>query len=407
MINRLYTEKLQKLLKLFPVVAVIGARQTGKTTLCKNLLKEKRRYYTLDDIMILNLSKSNPEAILDSEERITIDEVQKAPYLLTEIKKRVDKNRVPGKYLLTGSANIELIPKLQETLAGRIAFIEMYPVSLFERYSRNEKPGLIRLIEGDSLIEICSGFYKKLNLIEEIILGSYPEPMLKHDSFFSENWFDGYIRSYLERDIRDISNIHSLSDYQRVLSLSSFRVGGLLSYSELAKDCGINLMTVKRYLNLLFISYQYYLLQPFFRNVGKRFVKSPKLYSYDSGLTAYLQGIKNILDMDRLNRSGQLIENKFISEIKMLLSNFLPQTKLFFYNTHGCGEIDLIIDTSEKLIPVEIKINVNDKINTTTIENFMQTFSKETDFALVLTQADHLIEIKRKIFVVPYQYLLM
>ena len=407
MIDRIYIQKLRYLLDNFPVVAVLGARQVGKTTLCRSLLKEERRYFNLDDITTLNMARHNPEALLDVDENIIIDEIQRAPDLLLEIKKRVDNNKHSGKYLLTGSANIELMPKLQETLAGRIVFLEMFPVTLFERYSKMEKPGIIKLLEGGSIPEICSGSLKRLNLLEDTLLGTYPEPMLRHESIYSADWYDGYIKTYLERDVRTLSDIHSLGDYQRVLSLASFRIGSLLSLTALANDCGLNLMTLKRYLNLLLISYQYYELRPFYRNIGKRLVKSPKLYSYDGGLSAHLLGITDIIDVERLNRGGALFENRIIMEIKTLLSTFLPKSKISFYNSHGGGEIDLIIELPGRLIPVEIKLSSKlKKIDTRTIENFMSTFS-EAEYAIIVSQADQFFEIKKNIFIIPYQYLLM
>ena len=346
--------------------------------------------------------------MLDVEGDIIIDEVQRAPSLLLEIKKRVDTDKKIGKYLLTGSANIELLPKLQETLAGRIAFLEMFPVTLYEKYGHFEQlPGIVRLLKGESLQDLTPVINQRINIMDEILYGTYPEPMLKRDHFYSQTWFNGYVKTYLERDVRTLSNIQSLGDYQRVLSLAALRIGSLLSLSELAKDCGVPLMTLKRYLNLLLISYQYHQLLPFFRNIGKRFVKAPKLYSFDGGLSAHLLGILNIIDIDRLNRSGALFENRIITELKALLTTYTPNVKMFFYNTHGGGEIDIILQSPGQLIPIEIKLSSSlKKINTKTIENFMTAFPNETNYAIIISQAEQLIEIKKNIFIVPYQYLI-
>lgn len=408
MINRIYIEKLQKMLTMFPVVAVIGARQIGKTTLCRELISEKRKYFNLDDTATLHLAEKEPGAILDTEGHIIIDEIQRAPGLMLEIKKRVDSEKVYGKYLLTGSANIELLPKLQETLAGRIAFIEIFPVTEYEnRGDFSSPPGIIRLLEGESPESVCSGKVKFSNATESILYGSYPEPLLKRDSFYSDIWFDGYVRAYLERDVRSLSNIQSLGEYQRVLSLSALRIGSLVSLSDLSRDCGIPLMTLKRYLNLLYISYQYHLLPPFYRNIGKRLVKAPKLYSYDGGLSAWLLGIRSVADANRLNKTGALFENKIVTEIKALLSTYMQQVKLSFFRSHGGGEIDLILEQPGRLIPVEIKsTEAMKKINTVTIQNFMQEFKDETEFAIILAQTDEVMEVSSNIFIVPWQRLL-
>lgn len=407
MIKRIYIKKLNSLLKHFPVVAVIGARQVGKTFLVTKLLEQERDYYNLDDLATLSLAKQNPELILDKTTLITIDEVQRLPSLLLEIKKRVDAEKIPGKFLLTGSANIELIPKLQETLAGRIAFLEIFPITFFEKFNTKAEPGIIKLLQGSGLDSLPKNNVK-LNLTDELLCGSFPELVEKKDLFFSQNWYEGYIKSYLERDVRGLANIHSLIDYQRVLALTSTRIANLYSLTELSKDSGISLTTLKRYLNLLIISYQFYELPPFFRNINKRLVKTPKIFSFDSGLSAYLQGLKSILDVERLSRLGSLVENRFVTEIKIILNIFLNAAQISFYRSHGGGEIDLIIEYQNQILPIEIKATSNLKhINPKTLENFLIQFNKEAAFGLIIYLGDKVLEIKPKIYLVPWQYLLI
>ncbi len=407
MINRIYLEKLNELLKYFPVVAVIGARQVGKTYLVTKLLKEQRKYYNLDDLTTLALAKNNPELLLDQEQPITIDEIQRMPSLMIEIKKRVDENRTEGKFLITGSANIEFIPKIQETLAGRIAFLEIFPITFYEQNNSKENPGLVRIIKEN---QISGSIVPKhnLNFIDELLLGTYPELVEKKSLFFSQNWYEGYIKSYLERDVRDLINIHSLIDYQKVLTLTSARVANLYSLTDLSQDIGINLTTIKRYLNLLMISYQFYELPPFFRNINKRLVKSSKIYSLDSGLSAYLTGLKSIMEIEKMGKLGNLIENRIITEIKALLSVFLNNCKMSFYRSHGGGEIDLILEYQNFLIPIEIKSSSNViNFNTKTLENFMEEHKIQVPFALVIYFGKQILEIKPGIFLVPWESLLI
>ena len=407
MIKRIYLEELNTLLKHFPVVAVIGARQVGKTFLVTKLLEQERDYYNLDDLATLSLAEQNPELILDKTTLITIDEVQRLPSLLLEIKKRVDAEKIPGKFLLTGSANIELIPKLQETLAGRIAFLEVFPITFFEKLNTKSEPGIIKLLQGSSLNSLPKNNFK-LNLIDELLCGSFPELVEKQDLFFSQNWYEGYIKSYLERDVRGLANIHSLIDYQRVLALTSTRIANLYSLTELSKDSGISLTTLKRYLNLLIISYQFYELPPFFRNINKRLVKTPKIFSFDSGLSAYLQGLKSILDVERLSRLGSLVENRFVTEIKIILNVFLNTAQISFYRSHGGGEIDLIIEYQNQILPIEIKATSNLKnINPKTLENFLLQFDKEAVLGIIIYLGDKILEIKPQIYLVPWKYLLV
>ncbi len=365
MLHRIYTRVTQKLLSLFPVVAVVGARQVGKTTLCQHLLQERRDYFNLDDYDVLNLAKRNPDSILLRDRPVTIDEIQRSPELLLRIKSIVDQNKKPGRFLITGSANIEFLPKLQESLAGRVAFVDMFPMTFWEQFYENQEPGIVRMLKTGAVQE--SGDQRTINLLQNILYGSYPYLVLHQDDFYRDNWYKGYIKTYLERDVRDIQSVQNLANYQRALSLTLCRIGAILDKSNLARDIGVDNKTFNKYLNLLKISYQLFELQPFFANIGKRFIKSPKLYAYDPGLAAYMQGIESVVDAERFNKVGVLIENKIIVDIKALLSVYLPQAKLFYYRIHGGGEIDLLIEYKNNYFPIEIKAMTTRKVRTKTM----------------------------------------
>ena len=405
MFNRIYTKQTEKLLRLFPVVAVLGARQTGKTTLCRHLLHTDRDYFNLDDYNTLNLVQKNADSILLRNKPVTIDEVQRSPKLLLRIKQVVDQKKEPGRFLITGSANIEFLPKLQDSLAGRVAFVEMFPVTLFEQFSHKQIPGIVELLKTNNVqsLENRSIF---INLLQEILYGSYPDLTLNKNEFYRDNWYEGYIKTYLERDVRDIQTIQNLGNYQRVLSLAHSRISNILEKSSLAKDAGLDNKTFNKYLNLLYISYQLFELLPYFANIGKRFIKSPKLYAYDPGLAAYLQGIENILDAEKFNKVGALLENKIIVDIKALLSVYLPKAKLFFYKTHGGGEIDLVIQFKNSLYPIEIKSMTGTKAGTKTLENFLQNFP-QAPFGIVVYNGEHVIRIHDRIYMVPWNQLLL
>ena len=410
MIKRIYTELTRQLLDNFAVCAVLGARQVGKTTLCRQLIKQERIYINLDDISTLSLALDQPEVLINREGSLTIDEIQRAPDLLLAIKKSVDSERKAGKYLITGSANISMLPKIQETLAGRVALLEMWPITFYEHYGLRDKPGLIDWLTDQKLNEIKGKqkLIKKINLHEEILRGFYPELKERNDQFFTDHWYNSYIKTYLERDIREIKNIHSIGDFQKLLTLSAFRIGTNLNKNELAREIGISNVQLSRFWELLKLTYQFFELNQYYRNIGKRLVKTPKIYAYDPGLAVHLMGIRSFEDMERFNKSGALIENKIISDIRAILSVYLPEARLYYYKSHGGGEIDMIIEFKDQLFPIEVKAGEKiRKINTKTLDNFKNNYHNQVKTAVILYTGEQTVRIRENIFLVPWQNFLI
>lgn len=413
LIRRLQTRALKRLLKKFPVVAVIGARQTGKTTLVQKLLEEKERsFFSFDDPTVILSAQDNPLSFLNRGPRLTIDEVQKYPDILSGIKRIVDQKRVPGQFLITGSANISLLPKISETLAGRIAFVEMTPLSFFEINSRLENiPRAIKIIFSKSARQ-CWNILKKLksqkiNFEKLVFRGGYPTAWLEANDSDRQEWFKGYVRTYLERDVRDLARIQRLYDFQKFLSLAAFRCSQILNRSDLAKDAGIPYTTANHFFDLLLKSFQVFLLEPYFRNIGKRLIKAPKLMWTDTGVAFHLQGLASWIDAERLGRGSFLIENKIALEIKTLLSVYLPLAKLYYWRTNAGAEIDLIIENSGRLIPIEVKWS--EKVSQrelVSMEFFLKDFKKTAAWGLVLYRGENLLQLKENIFLVPMNYFL-
>lgn len=409
MINRLQVDLIRKHLKKFPVTAVVGARQAGKTTIVKNLLGEQINYYTFDDPAVILTAEKNPLSFLTQAKRMTIDEVQKAPSILTAIKRIVDEKRVHGQFIITGSANITMLPKISETLAGRIVFVDVVPLTIFEIYSDLRKtPKAIRIISCNNANKCWEklSYMKplKIDLKEVVFRGGYPDAWLNSDDASRQEWFKGYIRTYLERDVRDLSRIQKLYDYQKFLSLTSFRCSQILSRSDLARDSGISYTTANHYFDLLLATYQIFLLEPYFKNIGKRLIKSPKLMWMDTGLALHLQGITKWSDAERLNRSSFLIENKIALELKAQLSAYLPFAKMFYWRTSAGAEIDFIIENGNQLIPIEVKWSEKiDYRNTVNMEMFLKDFKDSAPFGIVLYKGRELLKIKENIFLVPFE----
>ncbi len=409
LINRVQVSLLKRHLRKFPVTAVVGPRQVGKTTMVRDILGKDRDFYTFDDPAVILSAEENPISFLTQAKRITIDEVQKVPSILTAIKRIVDEKRTPGQFIITGSANITMLPKISETLAGRIAFVEMLPLTIFEIYSLSKNtPNSIEIVS-------CSNANKCWNLLNDIkpqkislekvvFRGGYPTAWLEPDNISRQEWFKGYVRTYLERDVRDLSRIQRLYDYQKFLSLTAFRSSQVLSRSDLARDSGIPYTTASHYFDLLLATYQIFLLEPYFKNIGKRLIKAPKVIWNDTGLALHLQGINRWADGERLGRTSFLIENKIALEMKTLLSVYLPFAKVYYWRTNAGAEIDLLIENDSRLIPIEVKWS--EKIGHRDIVSmgvFLKDFKKSSPFGIVLYRGKELLKLKENIFLVPFE----
>ncbi len=331
-INRAIKQQVLELKKGFPVVVITGPRQAGKTTFLQHNFP-KNKYFNLEDPITLQIIKEDPVTFFrDNPKDIIIDEVQRFPELLSHIQVLVDKRQEMGSILLSGSQNLLLSEKVSQTLAGRAAYQTVLPLS----FSELEKAKLLGK-----------------NRFSQILKGGYPSIYTRDVS--PKTYFKQYIATYAERDIRQIRNISELSQFQKFMILLAGRVGQLLNVSSLATDTGISPNTAEDWISILEASYVVYRLQPFFKNVGKRLIKSPKLYFYDTGL---LTTLLNIHDKEMLQSHyliGNIFENFIVSEfVKGTNNNQVSAQLYFFRDSHG-NEVDLIIDIGDSQIPVEIK----------------------------------------------------
>lgn len=409
MIKRAQTALLEKYLKKFPVVVIIGARQVGKTTLVRRLLRDRRGYFTFDNEAVILTAKEGPESFLTQATKITLDEVQKLPEILSTLKRLVDEDRRPGRFILTGSANLLMLPKIRESLAGRAVYIEMEPLTIFESLPEKVKtPRIIQLLTAAS----AEAAWKKLNLFNHrrlplkdlIFRGGYPDPWLEKDDHLRQAWFKSYIKSYLERDIRDISQIKNLPEFRKFLALAAFRSGQILSKSDLARDAGISYSTALHFFSLLQASFQIFTIDPFYRNIGKRLIKAPKLMWNDTGLAIQLQGLNRWEEIERLGRAGHLLENKLAIELKALLSVFLPGASLFYWRTSGGAEVDFVVQNKNILVPIEVKwAEKAGQYDLRGIESFLKDFGAASPWGMVLYRGKTLLRARNNIFLVPLE----
>ena len=332
-ILRAYNSFIQTVSRQFPVVVLTGARQVGKTSLLRRLFPD-HQYVSLDLPVEAEQAERSPETFLDRlGEPVIIDEFQYAPTLLRHIKARVDSDRGrTGRFLLTGSQHFNLMQNVSETLAGRCAVLQMESLSYQE--VKAAKP-LITL-----------GEYQ--------FLGGFPE--LHARDIDQEIWFGSYLATYLERDVRNVLRIGTLRDFDRFLRALAARSGQLLSLSDLARDVGVSPNSVKSWLSALETSGQVFLLEPYFRNVGKRLVKAPKVYFSDIGLLRYLMGYTSPSAMNTSPYAGQLFEVLVVSQLRRLMMQRGRLRPLWFYRDRSNKEVDIILERDGRLVLLEVKL---------------------------------------------------
>lgn len=355
MIQRRIESKILDALNFSPVVFLAGARQTGKSTLAQAIAKKRNLHYvTLDDLTILQAARNDPQGFISSYARpIVIDEVQRVPQLLLEIKRQVDTDRKPGQFFLTGSANALMLPKVADALVGRIVIFTLFP------FSYDEIHGFQNRILDHLSVGIRLGNYPEFNrkkLIDIILTGGYPEVLKIKTPEQKRLWFQSYISTILQRDIRDLSRIEGVYELPRLLTFLSYQTGSLMNLSNLSRELGIPLMTLKRYVSLLETIFLIHRLPAWFSNIGKRLIKTPKVFFNDSGLLAYLLGLdESVEENDKL--FGQLFENFIFQELTKQISWNSQSYKLFYFRTASGKETDFVLETQKhELIGIEVKL---------------------------------------------------
>ncbi len=358
MIHRLVTPKILAALQDTPVVTLVGARQTGKSTLTKWLASEKysARYLTLDDAAVLAAATSNPHGFVDAlEGPVILDEVQRAPDLFLAIKSSVDRNRKPGRFLLTGSANVLLLPRIADSLAGRMEILTLWPFS--QRELEGKDGSVIDMLFANRL-ELRSPADKtgKVKLVERIIAGGFPEAVQRTEHGRRASWFGSFVTTILQRDIRELANIEGLTTLPRLLNLLATRIGSLLNFAELSNTASIPQTTLKRYMTLLETTYLTRLLPAWSSHFGKRLVKTPKLYLADTGLGAYLLGMNSSQLQANPTVFGHLLEAFVLAELVKQSGWSDTGCRLYHFRTHNGQEVDFVLERDDgAVVGVEVK----------------------------------------------------
>jgi predicted AAA+ superfamily ATPase len=345
------TNQIVNALADLPVVALTGMRQTGKSTFLQEQVELKgRKYITLDDFAQLAAAKENPDNFLDTNEPLIIDEVQRCPELFVAIKRAVDRRRVPGQFILSGSANLLLMKNISESLAGRAIYFNMHP---FSRRELNGQTGKIPFIKSFFNEQTVSGLGEVSSIpLEDVVKGGMPSVCLEN---FKDpaNWFKGYEHTYLDRDIRDLGRIGDIIPFRGLLHLAALRTGGILSVSDLGRDARLKSTVVTNYLSVMEVSCIFYRLSPYLRNPASRLVKSPKFYLGDSGLACFLADVEELKPDTPLK--GALVETYVAQNLVSILHSTWPRANIYFWNIQGRHEVDFILEAENKCIAIEVK----------------------------------------------------
>ena len=398
MLRRSIDTILETALKISPIVLLKGARQVGKSTLA---LKLKKNYIVLDDISTRINAKADPNRFIQTLKKpACIDEIQKVPQLLEALKLYIDTNRKNGDFLITGSANILDMKQTRDTLAGRIIEIDLYPLSIKEKQKKSNENIIDKLFKKDFDCE------KKdtNNIIKDILQGGYPDVQNLKTKLEKKLWFSSYVSTYIERDARDLGDFRDIDSFYRFINIIAPRSTTLLNKSDVAKEVGIRIETCENYFVILEQTFQLNLLRPYFENIGKQFVKSPKLFLGDSGLLSYYLGIYTQEQFESSHYKGAIVETFVFNELSKHLGFCEDDTQIFHYRTNDKKEIDFIVKRNNKIIAIEVKSSSKvSKVDFKHIKEY-QTKSNQDILGVVFYMGENILYIDDNCIAVPFGY---
>lgn len=401
-LQRAAARALQAALLVLPVTVLLGARQTGKTTLVRSHpALAGRPYLTLDDLDVRLQAEADPQALVSRAPALVLDEVQRAGDVLIAVKRAVDRDRPrhPGRFVLTGSANLLMLKRIGETLAGRAAYVTLWPLTVGERAGagRTGRWGDLlaaRFAQWGRLISASGA--TPLDWREEVRRGGFPVPA--HELTAANEralWFDGYVQTYLERDLPDLRAVENLADFRRLAQAACLRAGALLNQAELGRDVGLSQPQVHRFLNVLEASYLAVRLPAYAVNRTKRLIKAPKLYWCDTALALHLAG--------ESEPRGAHLENLVLLDLLAWRELVTPRPGILYWRTADGAEVDFVIETPRRLLPIEVKTSMRAlPADAKGLETFLDEYADRSDGGLLLYGGDEVFPLTRRVLAAPW-----
>ncbi len=401
-------------LRAAPVVVVLGARQTGKTTLVRSLPQlATRTYLTLDDFDLRTQASTDPEAVVARAPTMVIDEVQRARDLLIAVKRSVDRDRPrrPGRFVLTGSANLLMMRRIGETLAGRASYVTLWPFTRRERLGLGHTGIWSELLAADfsrwpQVVEASGAAYDAAaggarnthaqDWRTAARLGGFPVPAYElTDQDARARWFSGYVQTYLERDLQTLRAVENLADFRRLMRAACLRIGGLLNQTELGRDVGISQPQVHRFLNLMETSYQAIRLPAYSVNRTKRLIKAPKLYWCDTALALHLAA--------ETEPRGAHLENLVLTDLLAWRDTLATRPEVLYWRTAAGQEVDFVIETASRTLPIEVKAATRlSAADARGLESFLQEYPRTSNGALLLYAGSEIFPLTTRVLAVPW-----
>ncbi len=400
MIKRTLEKSIIEALKVFPVILLSGARQVGKSTLALHL---QDNYLTFDDGEMRLYAKENPKAFLESLELpVCLDEIQKVPSILEYIKIEVDKQQKSGAFLLTGSANVLEHEEAKDTLVGRLIEFKLFPLSLKEKNGKPQENIIEKILNRD--FKLAKKDYGS-EIASHILEGGYPK-VLSLDDFQRNLWYKSYISTYIERDARDLANIRDIDSFIKFVYILAARSATLLNTSALSRDVGTKDITTQNYISIMNRIYQTTLVKPYYSNIGKQFVKSPKIFFNDTGVLTTLLKIDSKEALAKSPYSGQVYETFVFSELIKHISYMQESAQLYHYRTNDKKEMDFIIEAKNQIIAIEVKRSKSVKKDD--FKHIIDFQNKSTDdiLGIVFYDGEMVIKFSENLIAMPFGYFL-
>ncbi len=407
--KRHLTQRVLAALKDTPVVYIQGARQTGKSTLVQAIAAgpHPAPYYSLDAAAVLAAAESDPEGFVTGlKGPVVIDEVQRAPGLSLAIKSAVDKERTPGRFLLTGSANVLALPRVADSLAGRIELHTLWPFSQGE-LEGNRLSFADRAFAGRAIEPGHRKIIKEAELLERVLIGGYPESQLRKSADRRRAWFESYITTILQRDVRDIANIENLTEMPKLLTILASRTCSLVNYADIARSLTRPQSTLKRYLALLEATFLVQRLPAWSANIGKRLIKSPKLLLADTGMLCHVLGLDPVRAKQDRTLFGHVLENFVAMELVKQLTWSTAACQIFHFRTTAGQEVDLVIeDRSGNILGIEVKAGAKvEARDFSGLRLLAELAGERFKQGVVLHTGDSIVPFGENLHAIPIEYL--